>query len=81
MCFRPPTAKKLETKCPGCGAVCADSASVCPICGEAIPQLPPPPGVSGGAPQNGARLTIPTAPAAPKAPVSAPKAPQGPAGQ
>jgi hypothetical protein len=80
MCFRPPTAKKWENKCPKCETVNPEDVRVCQNCGEPLPEPPTPPGVSAagaGAPPPGQAVGV-TPPKAPPAPPMPPKMPPAP---
>lgn len=79
MCFRPPSAAKIEKKCPDCGVSNPFAAEVCKDCGKPLPKTPAP-----GIPQAPGRPTAPVPgravpprpPAAPPAPIMPPAPPK-----
>ncbi len=73
MCFRPPSAQKIEKVCPSCNAVNDGAAQTCTQCGVELPTLPPPPGQSSGAPDF-----ISSPPPGQPGGVTPPKAPPAP---
>lgn len=84
MCFRPTQTLKFENKCPKCGTVNVQDATLCSNCGAELPKVTPAASVYApiagvtppAAPDDAAPPKVPPSP--PKAPPSPPKTPQAP---